>query len=299
MHLLRTPELAGEVDALADRHGGRVGLDAVLADLDRRLWRTWAPCPTPHRAWTWDRRDRRDRQWWPQGVCVRPGGRLLAVSWYARGGASRVSFLAPSRRRYRHVQLVVPTETGHRPLAIHAGGLAWHGSRLYLAATRAGLWVCDTGDIVRAGADYLLPVRHRLAPQGVGAEQPLRFSFVSIEHARRPPGLIVGEYGHHRQTRRLAQVSIGGGPVAVINHGVHRAQGAVRVGGRLYLTASHGRWGLGSVWRGEPGDLRERRWALPMGPEDLTHDPHSDRLWTLTEHPGRRWVLSVRRSRWG
>ena len=92
---------------------------------------------------------------------------------------------------------------------------------------------------------------------------------------------------------------VDGGPITVVAHDVPRAQGVARVGDRLYLTASHGRWGLGSVWSGELGHLRERRWALPMGPEDLSYDARSDRLWTLTEHPRRRWVLCVARSALG
>ncbi|WP_345525759.1 hypothetical protein [Nocardioides endophyticus] len=299
MHLARTAELTTEVDAFAERHGGRVGLAAVLGELDRRLWRTWAPCLTRHRAWTWDRADRRDPEWWPQGVSVEPGGRHVAVSWYAKKGGVRISFLSPTKRRYRHVTLVVPTASGHEPLRVHAGGLGWHGSRLYVAATRAGLWVCDTGDVVRGDdGEHLLPVRFRLAPVADDGE-PLRFSFVSVDDATQPPNLVVGEYGNRRQTRRLAEVPIDGGDATVIRHDVVRAQGVARVGGRLYLTSSHGPWALGSVWSGETGGFRERRRALPMGPEDLAYDAGTDRLWTVTEHPRRRWVVSMRRSSFG
>jgi hypothetical protein len=296
VHLARTAELTTEVDALVERHGGRVGLAAVLGDLDRRLWRTWAPCLTRHRAWTWDREDRRDPEWWPQGVSVAPGGRHVAVSWYAKQGGVRISFLSPTERRYQHVTLVVPTASGHEPLRVHAGGLGWHGSRLYVAATRAGLWVCDTDDVVRhADGEHLLPVRFRLAPVADDGD-PLRFSFVSVDDATDPPSLVVGEYGNSRQTRRLAEIPIDGGDATVIRHDVIRAQGVARVGGRLYLTSSHGPWALGSVWSGEPAGFHERRRAIPMGPEDLAYDAAADRLWTVTEHPRRRWVVSMRRS---
>jgi hypothetical protein len=33
-----------------------------------------------------------------------------------------------------------------------------------------------------------------------------------------------------------------------------------------------------------------------MGPEDLAYDAVTDRLWMVTEHPRRRWVVSMRRS---
>lgn len=291
MHLSRTDDFSEQLDALADR----VGLGAVLGDLDRRLRRTFAPCWSLHRAWTWDSADRRDERWWPQGVSVAPGGRHVAVSWYAKDGGSRVSFLDLRSRRYRHVELVRPVEDGFEPLRVHAGGLAWHGTRLYVAATKAGLWGCDTGDVVRGAEGYRLPVRYRLAPS-----EAFRFSFVGLDSASVPPRLVLGEYGGARGgTRRLAHVAVDGGAVELIDGGVVRAQGAVRVDDRWYVTASHGTRTPGSVWSGPAGALREHRHAVPVGPEDLAYDGQSDRLWTVTEHPRKRWVLSIRRSRFG
>ncbi|MFC7492907.1 MULTISPECIES: hypothetical protein [unclassified Nocardioides] len=297
MHLERTPDLTAEVDAFVARHGGRAGLHAVLGDLDRRLRRTWAPCLTLNRAWAWERADRRDPEWWPQGIAHQPDGPHVATTWYAKGGGVRVSVLDPRRRRYRHVTVVVPTTTGHEPLKAHAGGIAWHGSRLYVAATRAGLWVCETGDVVRSGGDYLLPVRHQLTPRTDEGDEPVRFSFVTVDDATEPPSLVVGEYGNRRQTRRIAEMPIDGGPATVVAHDVLRAQGVARVRGRVYLSSSNGPWGLGSIWSGAPGDLRQHRRALPMGPEDLSYDGRTGRLWTVTEHPRRRWVVSMRLSR--
>lgn len=295
MHLSRVQELAAEADALVRRHGGAVGLAAVPSG--RRLRRTWAPCLSPHRAWTWDRADRRDPRWWPQGIAHEPGGRRVAVTWYAKDGGVRLSVLDLERRRYAHVTLVVPTDAGHEPLRAHAGGLGWHGDLLFVAATRSGVWVCDARDVVRADEGHLLPVRHRLAPDPDADGEPLRFSFVAVDDACDPPALVAGEYGNRRQTRRFAEMPIDGGPVTVVAHDVLRAQGVARVRGRLYLSSSHGPWGLGSVWSGEPGGLREHRWALPMGPEDLAYDARTDRLWTVTEHPRRRWIVSLRRAR--
>lgn len=288
VELTRTADLGPEIEALAARYGGRVGLDAVLGDLDRRLRRTLAPGLAVHRAWTWDRADRADQQWWPQGVSV--AGRRVAVSWYAKDGGSRISFLDLDRRRYRHVSLVLPTGDGDRPLRVHAGGVAWHGPRLYVAATAAGIWACDSADVVRGPDGYLLPVRHLLE-----SSEPFRFSFVGHDGER----LVVGEYDNAGGSRRLGLVEPDGGPMEVHEAGIQRAQGAVHAGGRWYVTASHGPWRPGSVWSGPAGDLREHRWAVPMGCEDLAHDRRTGLLWTVTEHPHRRWLVAVRRRRVG
>ena len=34
----------------------------------------------------------------------------------------------------------------------------------------------------------------------------------------------------------------------------------------------------------------------PMGPEDLSYWPSTDRFWSVSEHPHRRWVFSMKRS---
>ena len=104
MHLVRTDENVDEIEALATRLGGRVGLPALLGDLNRRARRTWAPGRAVHRAYTWDAADRRDPQWWPQGVStsVDAGApsSVVVVSWYAKHGqGSRLTFLDLRTRR--------------------------------------------------------------------------------------------------------------------------------------------------------------------------------------------------------
>jgi len=48
---------------------------------------------------------------------------------------------------------------------------------------------------------------------------------------------------------------------------------------------------------GRPGSLRQARLATPMGPEDLCFWPSEDLLWSVTEHPRRRWVYAMPRRR--
>lgn len=296
-HLSRGPDLDAALDAVAARHGGRCGPAPVLAALDRRLRRSVAPGLRVRAAWTWDRADRRDPRWWPQGVAVSPDGRHLAVSWYAKAGGSRLSFLDLAARRYRHVPLLLPTATGDlEPLRIHAGGLAWEGDWLHVAATARGFWSARLDDLIRTPDGYVLPVRRPWRARTEGDDVPLRFSFLALDRAAAAPTLVVGEYGSATATRRSFRIDLTAEhqDLVPVEHGVVRAQGLVAPGtGRQLVATSHGPWRPGSLWTGAPGRLREHRWALPMGPEDLDTDPVTGELWGVTEHPRRRWVVRI------
>ena len=176
MHLVRTEENVDEIDALAERLGGRAGLPALLEDLSRRARRTLAPGWAVHRALTWDAEDRRDRHWWPQGISTSAdasdtedveGRRMLVVSWYAKDlpgepgsrQGSRLTFLDLATRRYRHVLLVNPVVRDGvlalEPLRVHAGGIVWCGPYLHIAATARGVITCRLDDLLRVPDDAL------------------------------------------------------------------------------------------------------------------------------------------------
>lgn len=325
LHLVRTEENVDEIDQLATRLGGRVELAALLGDLNRRAHRTLAPGWAVRRALTWDAADRRDPDWWPQGVSTsgdtEAPAPMLVVSWYAKHGqGSRLTFLDLGSRRYRHVLLVQPTlrdgVPGIEPLRVHAGGLVWHGPYVHVAATARGVVTCRVDDLLRVpssglldswGYRYVLPVRFAYRAGADEGLERLRYSFLSLDPTTRPPELVVGEYGSRSQTRRLARFPIDpttnflaeeegvARPLAVDEAGVVRAQGAAIAQGRWYVTASHGPWVPGSVHVGEPGAFRHHRWAAPMGPEDIAYDAATDLLWSVTEHPHRRWVYAMRR----
>ena len=72
-------------------------------------------------------------------------------------------------------------------------------------------------------------------------------------------------------------------------------QGAVVADGRYHLTASRGPWWPGTVYAGRPGRCAGTAGPAPIGPEDLTWWPSQDRLWSVTEHPRRRWVYAMDR----
>ena len=81
-----------------------------------------------------------------------------------------------------------------------------------------------------------------------------------------------------RRRRRRAHPGRRGRARPLVPHPLHRP-----VGARLGL-------------RRPPGAFRRYRWATPMGPEDIAWWPSTDLLWSVTEHPRRRWVFAMRRS---
>lgn len=355
IHLTRSRPLLAEGDALAKAAGGRLGLGGLVDAL------TGPPAARARRgrgsrvprllgravdwAFTWDRADRCDRRWWPQGITssadgddpARSRGRdLVVTSWYSKKldgvtHGARVSVVDLATLRYQHVLLVVPSlvdgELRLEPLRVHAGGLVWHGPWLHVAATGRGFMTCHWDDLVAAtvldpstalatgpdgvsawGHTHLLPVR--FVHHGAGGDEVarLRFSFLSLDRTGATPHLVAGEYGRGAQTRRVARFPIDpasglltadpeGRAVALHldDSGVTRMQGAVVAHDQWYATASVGPCLPGSMYAGTPGRLRGRHLAAPIGPEDLTYWPEQDRLWTVSEHPGRRWVCAMRR----
>jgi hypothetical protein len=318
VRLVRGTDRARLVDALADRLGGRVGLSRVLADLDRVARPCHVPGRTARWGFRWDRPDSWTLRWWPQGIDVGPadGGRsLLVTTAYAkplRGvhRGSRVSFVDVSDRdriRYRHVLLVEPftSDTGAidvRPVRVHAGGIVWHDGYLHVAATARGIRSFRVADIMTTptggwlGHRYLLPLAHSYDAVTDAGTEPMRYSFLSLDRTASPPVLVAGEYGRGQQTTRLARFEPGRPePVLLSGDGVPGMQGAVAVDGRWHLTTSAGRWRPGSLWSGAPGAWREHAGFLPVGPEALARHPATGQLWSLTEHPGRRYVFAMPR----
>lgn len=335
LHLHRTEENVAEIDALAallaDHGGGRVGVEGVLADLPHRVRRTFAPHPRllgrkVSRALTWEAADRRDPNWWPQGISssvrTEVTRDVLAVSWYAKNDhGSRVSFVDLGTHRYQHVLLAEPTmkdgRPGLKPLKVHAGGIVWHGPYLHVAATGRGFFTCRLDDLLKVpagslethGHRYVLPVRFAYQARADEGLERLRYSFLTLDRSTEPPSLVAGEYGSVQQTRRLARIPTdpetgllatdedGLSRPTVDERGEVRMQGAAVAEGTYYVTASQGRWTPGTVHVGAPGAFGAVRWATPPGPEDLVWWPATDLLWSVTEHPRRRWIFAMPRRR--
>ncbi|WP_162598572.1 hypothetical protein [Nocardioides gilvus] len=221
---------------------------------------------------------------------------------------------------------------GMNSVRIHAGGIVWTGPWLHIAATARGFVTCHVDDIMRVpddnefpdeigllgspdaprpasfGHHYVLPVRFTHRAHTDDGHTPLRHSFLSLDRSGDPPGLLAGEYGRGGQSTRLARYELDaqGWLPALDGSGISRPvlddvelvrmQGDVRARGRHHITVSQGPWWPGSVYTGQPGDLRRHRFALPMGPEDITYWPETDELWSVSEHPRRRWIFSMRRA---
>ncbi|TIC81675.1 hypothetical protein [Nocardioides sp. GY 10127] len=290
-----------------------ITLDAAVAavPLTRRLRRTLAPGLSVRAAWTWEADDRRDPAWWPQGVAALPSGRVL-VSWYRKGGGVRVSVADPAAGRYAHVTVV---DADGAPLGLHAGGLAVTGPWLHVAGTKAGFASLHADDLhaddlhadsphADSGPDLTWQVRRTSGPITDADGSVLRVSFLEAT----ADGVVLGEYARGADSRRLARVVLDDGattgPARVLTAGPAGMQGAALAeDGACAVSTSHGPWVPGTLWLGRVGRvgtagtapasaLRPRRWALPMGPEDLTRDA-AGRLWCVTEHPHRRWLVRV------
>ncbi len=350
LSLVRTDDRSDEVAALARHVGPRVGLQGVLADLNRRGQVGEVPAPAASWGYRLQADDDRSRRWWPQGVATsaeangtgRVNGRSVVVtSAYSKelnglhmGSRITVADVTDDAQvRYRHVLLVEAVGSGEdlelRPVRVHAGGLVWHGRHLHVAATARGLVSFALDDVMEVRLDgapdrlglrrdggldafghrYVLPVRFRYLAERAPAVAPMRYSFVSLDRSAQPPQLVAGEYGRHRDstrflrfavdpaTRMLASDWVGRSRPLGVDIGVESMQGAAVVDGRWYVSTSAGTTRRGSLWVGTPDRLERHAGVLPVGPEDLSYAPTTDRLWCVSEHPHHRYVFTIDRAR--
>lgn len=212
VHLVHARERVDEVEALASQVGGRVGLEGVLADLNRTAIVTTVPGRAPVWGFTWDSEDNRSQRWFPQGISTSAdqgesgeidGREVVCTSWYSQdiGGVdkgARVTFVDVTSRsapRYRHVLLVEPFLSASgvvdiRPVRVHAGGIVWHGPYLHVAGTARGLFTCRLDDIVAVPPDRdracgdpaALGLRSDGRVDGFGYKYllPVRFSYDAV-----------------------------------------------------------------------------------------------------------------------
>jgi hypothetical protein len=288
-----------------------IGLDGVLSSRSMRARSARVPGEGMD-GFRWRLLDRWSQRWWPQGIAVgNHGGVPIAlVSWYAqpkreRAGAARISIIDLSiikRPRYWHVLLVearpTPSGTVFDPVPIHAGGIVWAGDRLLAAATFGGIREFRLADILRLpgrtlepGHSYALPQAAAYAPPP-GDQRRLRFSFLGAETGDGDDSrLVAGEYdtGHGGRLARVRLTATGAAIEQVTVPGIPAMQGTALHSGVWFVSSSQGR-AAGDLWMGTRGNIRRER-ALPPGPEDLAVWPERGELWSVTEWPGKRWVV--------
>jgi hypothetical protein len=250
-----------------------------------------------------------------------------------KGSRITVVDLSEEQPRYRHVLLVDASTRDDgsvdvRPHKVHAGGIVWHGDHLHVAGTERGISTFHLGDVMRVGAlgdrdrlgigtgsfgyRYLLPVRLTYDAFAEDGHERMRYSFLSLDRTGGESRLLAGEYGRGAATTRLLDFALDPAtsllrlseeghahPLSLPRNGVEGMQGATTVDGRWYVTTSAGPYLRGSLYVGRPGALRRLARVLPVGVEDLAYWPSQDELWTLSEYPGRRFVLAMDRSRLG
>lgn len=250
------------------------------------------------------------------------------VSWYTgKSTSARVTFVDRSNDKYRHVLLVYPNATDDfRAVPVHAGGIVWYGNTLWVADTKNGIrvfdlsnvWQVDSGDGVgkKAGGGYSAAGYKYVIPQIMwyewAPEFNLQFSYVSLDRTTTPDSLLVGEYRNDTTlypirmaqwdldyTKRRLKTDSSGLAKATWAYcvGIERMQGAVQVDGKIYISRSNGKNGKGDVWGWSPGDNAKLNAGLfPPGPEDMSYDKRDKKVWTVTEHPGKRYIVGVKTS---
>ncbi len=257
-------------------------------------------------------------KWYPQGIDLGTwrGRRTLAVSWFRqdrmrRHVASRIAFVDLERSRHLDVALAIEGDDGELvPAQIHAGGLAWFGDRLFVAATGQGIWEFDLaalrrvrGPIARrlAGsrgrgwrAVALVAVRTRVHPVALRCSYLGRVFDDAGEPLRR---VLIGEY-RADENGRIGEFVVPGGPddrferVDLYTPGIANMQGAVRWGDH-HLVSQSDEQRAGVLWSGHRDSLSRDRIPLPIGCEDLALDLEARLLWSLGEHPWRRVVRGI------
>lgn len=301
-------------------------------------------------AFCWNSDDANTSYWTPQGISTSgdasdtgtvDGRTAILTSWYDSDGTGidkgvRVTFVDYANTaapEYRHVLLVEPTGTAaapsFRPVAVHAGGIAWYGNYLYVADTNYGFRVFDMGHIWKVTATgateligrqsngtyqafnylYAIPQAFRYTQSTTNSAAPLRFSTVSVARVLPTHSLAMAEWADDPDAsgKRLARFDLStDGLLASDADGIVRAddvqtisqrdiQGTALIGDRYFLSQDDGANARGNLGVYANGKVTWYNNHLPDGiPEAQSYWPGKDQLWSLTEYRGKRRVFSLR-----
>ncbi|WP_240643946.1 hypothetical protein [Antribacter gilvus] len=190
------------------------------------------------------------------------------------------------------------------------------------------LWQVSTGDESKVGRQsdgsfhahnykYVLPQTARFTDSTVGGYAQLRHSSVALDRTSSPDSVVVTEYQTSTDLAGGSQVRTVRIPIDYTNRflkpasdGIIKAteayridlesvQGSVAVNGELFYSQSDGTSfsdpssaGDLHTWDAPSGAIVRHGNALAVGAEDLSYDPTRDQMWSLSEHPGYRWVYA-------
>ncbi|KAK4107806.1 hypothetical protein N656DRAFT_719353 [Canariomyces notabilis] len=247
------------------------------------------------------------------------------VSWYTGSDDSvRISFVDKSNDKYRNALLVYPHAADNfREVPVHSGGIVWYGNTLWVVDTKNGIrvfdmdniWQVSSGDNVGKNADgtysargykYVIPQIRWYKWSGT---KPFRHSYVALDRTTSPDSLIVGEYQTDSSavpvrvvrypldytTRTLKAGSDGKTTKASWAYclNIDSVQGVVSAKGKFYISSSNGAGKNGDLFAWVPGSTAHKKTGFyPPGPEDLSYDKRNGgRLYTVTEHPGKRYIV--------
>ena len=332
------------LDAL-ERLAPKRPMATVLADTNRIATQTTTVPGGPpgiDYAFRWNAEDDASETWIPQGITgtadadvtgLVGGKRAVLVSFYEDAGLQKGVRIAitdvtnPAAPRYRFALLVEPSGTVVAPtfaqVDIHAGGIVWYGTKLYVAQTGTGFRVFDMSRILEVAVDTdtmgctngvcRAGLYKYVIPQiGVFADTTTCghiFSWVSLDRSSSPPSLVSGEYCSTAAcTSPLAgkvfrwplDASTGllrGGmgvtwPTSVAFMSHRQVQGGAYRGGVGFFSSSAPAGGGGALYRVVVGRSATSVWG--DAPEDLMVDEARSLLWSLSEAPGSRTVFAGR-----
>ncbi|KAG6842940.1 hypothetical protein H0H87_009093, partial [Tephrocybe sp. NHM501043] len=244
----------------------------------------------------------------------------------------RLSFIdrtASGAASYRNALLVEPYtdssgNANFKAVNVHGGGIAWYGHLLYVVDTNNGIRVFDLDHIYQVTAgegigrqsatdyqaySYAYAVPQTFFYQAATLSSPMRWSFIALDRTTTPDSIVVGEYAADDTvpasrlvrfsidytTRELTATSNVATATWAYEVDILRMQGAVSINGTFYISRSNGASTNGDLITWVPGNtVTIHSGALYIGCEDLSYNRDANELWTLSEHPGKRFFYAVK-----
>ncbi|MFY0253832.1 hypothetical protein ACDQ55_07770 [Chitinophaga sp. 30R24] len=300
----------------------------------------------------WNSGDEQTNEWRPQGITgfTWGGKKFLLVTWYGVDPGtvagvnnqhkgvriSLVDITDMSKITYRHILLVQNAANMSNsslykasnsytqlatfcPVPIHAGGVACHAGKIYVADTKLGIRVFDLTKFISAKGDdtetrigkesngdlkafnygYILPQTgyykitnanpFSCIELGEGATSADKYlwtaQYIESSETTTPQvfGFPVNSNGQVSTTAVPTVIT----PIDNTNGNVYGIQGVFRMGSKTFMTTTGNSSYEGStarLVRYNDGTAAGTRYRWPHGAEDLYRDEATGYLWNLTEY---------------